>query len=433
MMNHGTREITLKQNAWHDDGNYELRFPPGWSLEVVGNQAIPAASENAISLAVNQPISSPSLVDLARGSQKVAILVDDLSRPTPANLLLKPVFEMLAQAGVPSPGIKIVMAGGTHSLASIEDIYKKTGPLPEGATVVAHDFRKDVVEIGKTRRGTPVWINREVAQSDLKIAIGCIYPHPAAGFSGGAKLLAPGAAGYETIRYLHDRMRGSKIRAGDIHNEFRDEIEQIAGLCGLNFIVNATINQERLPAAVFAGDRNEAFSRGVAYARRVYEVDPPLNPDIILIDAYPYDADLQFAFDRGLWPLEISKPGTPCILLASCPMGVGGHELYPLSNAFLARVIRRLKYFSFNDLIRFKDRLSAAQRVLANRVQKIDVVSENLCLDEIIKVLPRAQLEPSWDSLVSKLLLEYENAALNVALYRCAPLMIPRIKDKKLK
>jgi nickel-dependent lactate racemase len=428
--NNRAKIVSIRQNAWHGDGPLELRFPINWSVDVVGDQPISEVGEDAVYQAINQPFGCPALVDLARGRSSAAILVDDLSRPTPASRLLRPVLDALAQAGVAPSRIVIVIAGGTHTIASADDILKKTGSLPEGMRVVAHNCREDIVEIGKTHRGTPIWINREVAQSDVKIALGCIYPHPAAGFSGGSKLLAPGAAGYETIRILHDRRRGSKNRGGSILTEFREEIEEMAACCGLDFILNVTLNQYREPAAVFAGDRNQAFIEGVAHARRVYAVETSSKADIILVDVYPFDADFQFAFDRGLWPMDSAQPGSTCVLLASCPRGLGSHVLYPVSNAFLARISRRLRYLSLSDIMRIGERFSAIRRMLLKRQLQIQVVSANLRAEEVIQALPRAQVVPSWESLIPGLTQKYHNGEVKVALVRCAPLMFPLEKDK---
>ena len=215
----------LNQNAWYGDTRIELRFPAEWTVKIFGDQFIPTLSDSKIQHKIRTPIGSPPLSELAAGKSRVSILLDDLSRPTPTARLLPVVLDELSAAGIKPENITIVIAGGTHLPASANEVVKKTGgDLPSGVRVMAHDCRQALVDLGRTARGTPIQINQQVYESDLKIGIGCIYPHQLAGFSGGAKILVPGAAGYETIRALHDNMLGSMGRAGSIQNQFRDEV-----------------------------------------------------------------------------------------------------------------------------------------------------------------------------------------------------------------
>ena len=111
--------------------------------------------------------------------------------------------------------------------------------------------------------------------------------------------MVPGAVGFQTIRYLHDHFQDAGQRGENVDNEFRVETERIASQIGLDFIVNVAINQKRQISGVFAGDKIHAFRRGVEYVRQAYLVSFQEQADIIIADMYPFDSDLQFAFDRG--------------------------------------------------------------------------------------------------------------------------------------
>jgi lactate racemase len=430
ILEHNT--VKLKQKAWHGDCPLMLSFPAAWQVELIGDQALPALTAADLQAAIKRPIESPSLGSLAQGKSNAIILIDDLSRPTPAADLLPPVIDELLSAGLRAEQISILSAGGTHPPDEQEALAKKTGILPDGIQVYTHNSHNDLAALGITKQGTPIHINQKVANSDLKIGIGCIYPHPAAGFSGGAKIIAPGAAGSDTIRIMHDKCRGAQHRAGSIETEFRQEISEIAERVGLNFIVNVTLNQQRSISGIFAGHPQHAFEQGVAFARQQYSVPPPPHADIIIADMYPFDIDFQVAFDRGLWPIEMAGRSTTKVLLASCPQGMGEHELFPVSDPFFPRLKRRLQSLSPADLFRLGIRLRAIKKIIRRKQMQVFILSQSLQEGDLKKSLPQSQILPDWESLLQVLLQKHdENCPVQVVIYRCAPLMLPTSKGEK--
>ena len=421
--------IELLTSAWHGDHPLSLDFPDNWRLQVLGDQSLPAMPAEELRQRVCTPVSGQPLRQIAVGHQRAAILIDDLSRPTPVGDILPAVMAELELAGIPPGQVVLVVAGGTHTPLDDDAVQKKLGggQYPVQA-VVSHDSRGQMSYLGKTARGTPLYLNPQVLQCDLRIAVGCIYPHPAAGFSGWAKALAPGVAGAETIRAMHDHLQGAKERVAGVENEFRQEAERIASQVGLHFIVNAALNQQRQVHALFAGDFLHAFRAGVDYVRKAYAVPSRLAVDITVADMYPFDADLQFAFDRGMWPLYAAPPFSRRVLLAACPRGLGTHVLYPLQRSLQARLSRRLKHFRLRDLTSLAYRLRAAYRLVAH--QKVEVMLVSTGLDEagVKSVFPSGRLFPDWDSASAELERSFPQSAqsgLSVAIYRCAPLMVP--------
>lgn len=426
------QSITLQHKAWHGDNPLSLNFPRAWQVDVIGNQGLPTLMPADLRQALQQPVGSQPLAALARGKNSAVILVDDLSRPTPAANLLTHVLDELFAAGLRPEQISILSAGGSHAPDLPEVLALKTGLLPDGVQVFAHDSHTDLANLGSTQSGTPIWINRHVVSSDLKIGIGCIYPHPAAGFSGGGKIIAPGAAGSETIRCMHDQRRGAQHRAGGIDTEFRQEIAEIIERVGLDFIVNATLNQQRRISAVFAGHPRQAFEQGVNFVRQNYEVQPPTGADIVIADMYPFDTDFQVAFDRGLWPIEMTSKQTTKVLLASCPLGLGGHELFPVSDPFFPRLKRRLQSLSFTELFRLGDRLRAVKKIMRRKRMQVLVLSQGLQQDDLHKALPKSRVYQDWYLILDQLIKKYgKNDPVKVVVYRCAPLMLPKVNFRK--
>jgi len=309
----------------------------------------------------------------------------------------------------------------------------KTGMgIPKGVEILTHDCKSDCVWIGKTALGTPIYINKNVIDSEIKIGIGSIYPHPVAGFSGGNKILALGAAGHETIRVLHDLRQGSNLRTGEINHPFRNEINEICEIVGMDFCINVTINQNRAISGIFAGHPEKAFSEVVSYVKKNYSVQIDAKADIVVIDMYPFDMDFQFAFDRGLWPLEYSPKATTKIILANCIKGIGSHELFPVSNPMLVRIKRRIMHFKINDILNIFDRIHSIQKIIWRRNLNPYVVSPYISNTEIKKVLPKSQMVNDWGSMLQVVKEKYKGRSnIRVAFYLNAPLMLHLEKESE--
>jgi nickel-dependent lactate racemase len=425
------KTIEFLSSAWYGDLPLELDFPDHWELTLLGNQSLRPLSTEEIHKRILSPIATSPVGELAANRRRVAIILDDLSRPTPAADVVKILINELSKAGLRSDQILIFFATGTHSPVTEGEMRLKAGAsLPDGIQWLSHNSQKSLKYIGKSARGTPLWMNQAVLDCDLRIGVGCLYPHPAAGFSGGAKSLVPGLAGFTTIRYLHDHMRGSNQRGGDVDNEFRIECEEIARQVGLDFIVNVALNQVRQITAVFAGDMVEAFRQGVDEVRRTHTVSVQSDADIVIVDMYPFDTEMQFAYDRGLWPLEFARDNSVRIVLADCPKGLGTHELFPLKSSFSTRLRRRITQFQIRDLTTLAYRLAAARRLVSRKKMDILLVSRGLSDEVIQPVFPSAKLFKSWSSVRDHLIQDAGDQPRSVLIYRSAPLMIPRVQSK---
>lgn len=417
--------ITLRTGAWFGDAPLELSFPAGWEPRVLEAQGLRILDAAQIGAAIARPIGTPPLRELAYGRQRAAILVDDLTRPTPAGDLLPPILAELHAAGLPDSAIMIVIAGGTHAPASADEIARKIGPeLALRYQVIAHDAGGPLHDLGLLDGDLPLAINAAVAECDLKIGVGCIYPHPAAGFSGGAKILMPGVCGAETTRMMHDYLRGATGRGGSLDTELRRVIEQAAARAGFDYIVNVVLTAERGVGGLFAGDRTLAHEAGVAFFKQRCMVPAPGEAEIVIADMYPFDTSLQFAYDRGLWPLLDLGGAVSRVAIAACPQGVGGHTLYPVDKPLLARVVRRLRHLRPADLRSPLEKLRTIVQLLRHRRSELLVLAPGVTADGLAQVLPRATHFAAWAPLRAALERRH-GAQARVAIYRCAPLHLP--------
>jgi len=276
--------------------------------------------------AMDIPVNSPSLKELAKGKKRVVILASDISRPSPSHILVPPIVEELNQAGVEYSDIKVIFGLGYHRQHTEEEKKKLVGEeVYSKVRCIDHDIN-DCVYLGTTKRGTPVEVFRPVAQSDLLIATGNLEFHYKAGYSGGDKALLPGACSKKTIETNHVMM----IRPGTMPgraqgNPMREDIEEAGRIAGVDFIVNAVLNSHKEIVKVVAGDPVKAHREGVKYIDKMYKRNIREKVDVVIASCggFPKDINLYQA-QKGLENASLAvKDGGSIILLAECREGLG--------------------------------------------------------------------------------------------------------------
>ena len=418
--------VQLRTRAWFGDDVLALDCPASWKIVEVGPQDTAALTATAMREALNRPIGTQRLSELSKGKTRAVIIVDDLTRPTPAADLLPLLIEEVTRAGMSERAITILLAGGTHPPASAEEMAKKVGAnLSPAIRVMAHDSRGDLVDLGKSPGGLPLRVNRAVMECDLKIGVGCIYPHPIAGFSGGAKIVLPAICGVETTRIMHDYLRGSRERGGSIHTELRQDMVAVARKVGLDFLANVTLNHRRRISGLFAGDVVAAHEEGVRAAQLMYVVPVLPQADVVVADMYPFDTSWQFAQDRGMWPIELAMQEASRVVIAACPLGLGTHELFPVASPLWSRIARRLTHFRLADLDRPIEKLRTVVKLIRQKQHHLMVLSPGLKPGDLNALFPHAQWFGDWPSLRAALEARHGNRPVTVAVYRCAPFLIP--------
>ena len=267
-----------------------VHLPEGFQYRVLeARGATPIADwRGALDSALDRPIGSLALVELARGKRSAAISVCDITRPAPNRLTLPPVLRRLSEAGIPREGITILIATGLHRAATEAEIREICGEeIAEAYRVVNHDARdlSSHRHLGSTRSGTPVYVDERFAAADLHITLGFIEPHLMLGYSGGRKLIAPGLAAQETIKVLHSPkfMRDARAVEGSTEdNPLHRELLEIAGMARHDFMLDVALARDRSIAGVFAGDAERAHRSGVEFVSRVLleTLDEPVDAAI---------------------------------------------------------------------------------------------------------------------------------------------------------
>ena len=290
-----SQKIRIRVNAFFGDEEIELSFPENWAIQecrMAGHDKSPLSDEE-IRHALQKPLGTPRLKEMVKEGNQGCILFDDLPKPTPASRIVPFVLEELHVGGVTDDQIRFACAPGTpRPLVYSEFVAKLGREIVEKYPVYNHSIWENVVHMGQTSRGTPVYVNREFVSCDLRIAIGSIFPHPMAGFGGGGKIVMPGISGIETIEY-HHRIICQNTGLGRVDdNVFRLDIEDAARLAGLHFKVDAVLNNRREVVGLFAGDLVEEHRAGVKLARQLYRTETVVDADVLVLNSYPDEPQL---------------------------------------------------------------------------------------------------------------------------------------------
>ena len=283
-------------------------------------------SDAIIRNALQNPIGTPRLSEIALPSQKIAVIVNDVTRPTPSAYLIPFVLEELAAAGVPDENITFYFALGLHRAHTAEEMQKLlSDSIFSRFKYVQHEVDSyPVTSFGKTSRGTPIEIYSDIPENDLIIGIGEIGFHYYAGYSGGAKSLLPGVSSRESVIENHKMMVEKNAVSGRTDSPVRQDLEEAAGIIGLDFIFNVVLDSHKKVVAAFAGDFIKAHREGVKVVDSLYKISvEPADAVIVSCGGYPKDINLyqtNKALDNAT---QAVAEGGSIILVSECRDGIG--------------------------------------------------------------------------------------------------------------
>ena len=284
------------------------------------------AEREVVRQALARPVGTPPLRALVRPGQHVAIVVSDMTRPCPTDRLLPPVLEELAAAGVPDSDVTVVVALGLHRAQTQAELAALVGPEAYGRVRVVNHDPQDVVRLGTTARGTPVELFRPLVEADVRICLGNLEFHYFAGFSGGAKAVLPGCASPSSIAANHGLMARPGAETGRlVGNPVREDLEEGAAMLGIDFILNAIVDDRHRILAAFAGHVQQAHRQGCAQVAERGAVPIARCADIVLVSAggYPLDVNMyqaQKALDNAVHAV---REGGVIVWVAECREGLG--------------------------------------------------------------------------------------------------------------
>lgn len=322
-------------------GKTHLNFtlPEGVSVLLLSPRPVAGAADETAQVASaldHAPLPPIPASGKSGRKARCAIAINDKTRPVPHNHLLPPLLARLEAQGFAPGEIALVIATGTHQPMRADEF---AAVVPEHLlgryTVVSHDAedQSNLVHLGETAAGTPVWANRLFAEADLRIVVGDIEPHQFEGFSGGVKSAAIGLAGRLTIDANHSMMFDPRSQIGRYEdNPCRQDVEEIGRIMGVHYALNAVLNEERQIVHALAGDPVAVMKAGIELVRKIFLVEVPEPFDLMIVSpgGHPKDINLYQAQKALGHASLVTKPGGAVIVAAACPEGTGskGYEAW---------------------------------------------------------------------------------------------------------
>ena len=284
----------------------------------------------ALRAALERPRGTPPLRELARGRRSAVIVISDHTRPVPNAAILPPILEALAAGGLPPQALSVQVATGLHRPSTAEELREMLGPELAGRLrVVQHDARDaDAhVDLGTTRGGLPIRIDRSYLAHELRIVTGLVEPHLMAGYSGGRKAVCPGLAAVETIRVAHGpAMLEGWIGPGIVEgNPLHEALVEAARRAGVDFCVNVALDRERRISGVFCGDLELAHREAMGFVESECRVALERPADLVVVSGggHPLDRTFYQAIKGVAAAAGIVRRGGVILLCAELAEGVG--------------------------------------------------------------------------------------------------------------
>lgn len=299
-------------------------------------EAQPAGDpERMILDAIEHPIGGPKLEDIVTPDKRIAVIVDDGSRPTPISTILPVLLDQLIRCGARRELIKIVIALGSHRYMTEDEMRERVGEeIYQTYPVVNSEFRdpEKLVYIGDTEEGAPLMATSSVMDADLRIGVGNLVPHPVMGWGGGGKIIFPGVAGEDTVSYFH--LKASlydENMFGLSTTPIRDMMEGWVKLIGLDFIINTILTPELKLCRVVAGDYVAAHREGVKIGKQVLGSKVTEKADVVIVSSHPADQDFWQSPKAmyGAEPALKGDRGGTMIMISPNYEGIGPHPEYP--------------------------------------------------------------------------------------------------------
>lgn len=377
--------------------------------------------------ALAAPIGTPPLREQVRGKKRVVLIADDNTRLTPTDQVIPILLDECNAAGVPDPAITVIIALGTHRPMTDDEILAKFGAETVRRVAIRNHPYKDpaaFVDMGTTKNGGRILINRQVVEADFKMGIGSIVPHHIPGYAGGAKIIQPGVSGEETTAYTHLlSVRAPRSCLGVLENPVREELDAMARKVGMNTILNTVLNRHGQVVQAFFGDVVEAFRAGVARSREVYDVPIPEEADIVLSSSHPCDLDFWQAH-KTLYPSDLAvKAGGIVIVATPCPEGIAQTH----GNMLDMTPYGSRRLWAMVSAKELADEVGAALAIAWAQVKEREdvwIVSGGIRPDEAAKLGFRhfASVQEALDAALA-----LKGAAARVTVLTHAPDMLPRI------
>ena len=367
-----------------------LDLPDDWDITVIRKKPMPILHDPVKTLKeiFEHPASVKPLAELASGRRNACILICDITRPVPNGVILPTLIQLLVSSGMKPTDIRVLVATGLHRPNEGEELREVVGSdwVLETVKVENHFARRDEdhTDLGSTRHGIPVKLDRRFVEADLRIVVGLVEPHFMAGYSGGRKVITPGIAHRDTITSIHAagmlEQKGIENCVID-ENPLHRELVEIARMVGECFAVNVVIDEVRQISFVNFGDIEKSHREAVSFVRPFAEVPVTQRFKTVITSGagYPLDKNYYQTVKGMVAALDILEPGGNLFIVSECSEGIGSPEYATCQRrlidvgpeAFMEQILPKTKA----DI----DEWETEMQLKVAKVGKIHLFSDCLC------------------------------------------------------
>ena len=284
--------------------------------------------DNIINDALSNPIENFALKEV-RPKDKIAIAINDKTRPVPLNKILPHLLGYLSSLGAKNDQITIIVAVGTHTpMPDDEFNYLVNEDIINNYHIITHncDDNNNLIFKGYTSRNTPVFINKTFINSDIKIVVGHIEPHHFMGYSGGIKSAAIGLSGRSTINKNHEMLLDTNCSVGQYYNNpMRMDIEEIGDLIGVDCALNVILDENKNIIFALFGKPRDVMRKGIQLSDSTCRVKVQKKCDLVITSpgGYPKDINLYQSQKAISHASIMTRDNGYILLVAECIEGSG--------------------------------------------------------------------------------------------------------------
>ena len=308
-----------------------IKVPDSSKVLEPNHLELPKDDHELVIKALRDPIGAKPLSESVKPTDKVVIVISDITRPTPNHKLVPWLLEELSQ--VPVENITIINGTGTHRDETREELVQMLGEnIVETVRIINHHCleESELAHVGTSSFGVEAYLNKEYVEADFRIVTGFIEPHFFAGFSGGPKGVLPGIAGMETILTFHNaKMIGHPMANWGVldENPLQQMTREVVGFCKPDFLLNVALDGEKRITGVFAGEMTAAHAQGCAFVKEhaMFKCEQRFDVVITSNAGYPLDQNLYQAVKGMNAAQMVVKKGGAIICAAECCEGMPEH------------------------------------------------------------------------------------------------------------
>jgi nickel-dependent lactate racemase len=318
--------------------------------------------------ALDEPVASPTIDGLVMQEPKVVIAIEGSTSLHYASQSVTAIVKQLVELIVPSERITILIGDvmRENGRNDIVEALRDTGCL-SNIKIVDHTwYNSNIVELGSTHSGTPILVNREYAEANMRIAIGETRLDSHTGFTGAHTAIIPGIASPQTLIENRRNYFKADIEPGvlELNPVKEDQIEAVKKT-NLNASVNIAVSPRGELLGIYYGGFEESWGKAVTALGGGYELKADVQSDITVASAGGSRFD--FNLYNASWTLreasKITKRNGTIILLAECSEGLGSEAFTKLSRVTDSSEFER-RYTYGADALQMITKLIRNQRII---------------------------------------------------------------------